>query len=205
MPSLEKVAAYTTIIGGVCSPFVLFFAAAVFFQWTPSTFTGLGIVSMPVGVAVIALILGVCPWAVLGYVYFHRPSARVEERSLGALTRATSAVAVLPAEETITPQYLVDLFLGRTELQGQNLVKEHLGREITVTGKIRSIEAKDPFSLVFMRIDHEPPINGYFDISWKDRLTALNVGDRTSVVGILYSVLSGVVVLDKCKVVSLGR
>ena len=70
MPSLDKTVAYTTIIGGLCTPLMLFFAAAAFFQWTPSTFKGLGIVSTPVGIAVIALILGVCPWAALGYAYF---------------------------------------------------------------------------------------------------------------------------------------
>jgi hypothetical protein len=73
VPSLDKVVAYTAIIAAVCAPPMLFFAAAAFFQWTPSTFTGLGVLNKPVGIAIIALILGVCPWAVLSYVYSRNP------------------------------------------------------------------------------------------------------------------------------------
>jgi hypothetical protein len=223
---LDKVFAYTAIVNGICTPLMLFFAAAVFFGWTPSTFKSLGIVSVPVGTAVIALILGVFPWVAVGYAYSHRlmpqtPARREEDgrdeliaelrrdnaslRSReGVNARTGTAPIIAPSETTITPRYLTDLFKGRSELQGQNLLKEHLGTEITVSGKILSIEPRDYVSRLFLTMDHEPRILGYFDISWRERLAALNIGDRITIVGIVSSASQGSVSLDKCKIVSVG-
>jgi len=221
---LDKAFAYTTIVNGICTPLMLFFAAAVFFGWTPSTFKSLGMVSVPVGTAVIALILGVFPWVAVGYAYSHRlmpqtPARREEDgrdeliaelrrdnaslRSREGVNARTGAAPIIaPSETTITPRYLTDLFKGRSELQGQNLLKEHLGTEMTVPGTIHSIEPRDAFSQVYVVIDHEPRILAYFDIAWKESLSALNVGDRITVTGFLSAASKGIVSLENCKIVS---
>jgi len=59
---------------------MLFFAAASFFQWKPDIFSTLGIVSKPMGVAMIALLLGVCPWIALGYTYYWARMPAVTEK-----------------------------------------------------------------------------------------------------------------------------
>ncbi len=76
--SLDKLVAYTAIIGALCAPPMSFFAAASFFQWKPDMFSTLGIVSKPMGVAIIALLLGVCPWLALGYTYHWARTAPIE-------------------------------------------------------------------------------------------------------------------------------
>jgi 4-amino-4-deoxy-L-arabinose transferase-like glycosyltransferase len=63
--SIQKASVWAQIICGICAPIALFFAAAVFFGWTPRTLRGLGIVSPPVGLAVIILLLVVVPWATI--------------------------------------------------------------------------------------------------------------------------------------------
>jgi hypothetical protein len=97
LPSLDRIVAYTSIVGGVCTPPILFFAASGFFQWTPSTFMGLGIMSAPVGTAVIALILGGCPWAVVGYTYRHK------RRRLPLSVASADAPKQTPAELQYRP------------------------------------------------------------------------------------------------------
>jgi hypothetical protein len=73
--SLEKFAAWGTIVCAVCAPPGLFFAAAVFFQWKPESLSNLNIVSLPVGVAIIVLLLGVFPWIAL-FLYLPRSGGR---------------------------------------------------------------------------------------------------------------------------------
>jgi hypothetical protein len=105
-------------------------------------------------------------------------------------------------DTAITPQYLVSLFKGRTDLQGQNLIKEHLGTEVTVSGKIRSIEPQPAFSRLRMIVEHEPVVVAYFDSTWTERLTALYTGDKISLTGKVDSIAQGVVLLENCKIVS---
>ena len=75
--SMDKLTAYGTIVCAVCAPLALFFTAAAFFQWKPETFSNLGIMSIPVGTAIIVLLLGVFPWllVILSYRYSHKISA----------------------------------------------------------------------------------------------------------------------------------
>lgn len=70
--SVEKVASWGTIICAVCAPIAVFFAAAAFVGWTPKTFQGLGVISPPVGVAVIVLLLVVTPWIEIGVIFARR-------------------------------------------------------------------------------------------------------------------------------------
>jgi hypothetical protein len=113
--------------------------------------------------------------------------------------------AIVRSETAIlTPQYLVNLFKGRTELQAQHLVREHLGRDITVSGTIRAIAPLMMSDQSQMTIKHEPTILAYFDGSWRDRLNALHIEDQVSVTGKVEAVNESVVALVNCKIVSLA-
>lgn len=76
--SIEKAVAWAQIIGGICAPIAVFFAAALFFGWTPHTFHGLDIVSAPVGLAAIILLLVVIPWAVIIATRYATPAGTLD-------------------------------------------------------------------------------------------------------------------------------
>jgi hypothetical protein len=90
--SIEKAAAWGSVVCAFCGPPALFFAAAIFFGWTPQTFRGLGIVSPPVGLAVIILVLVVIPWALMASI-FAGHAVPAESAPLDAIKNATTQTA----------------------------------------------------------------------------------------------------------------
>ncbi len=130
-------------------------------------------------------------------------SQRASSPSASVPSSVPAIVKSSPVQGTITPQYLVGLFKGRTELQAQKLVKEHVGTEMTVSGKVRAVEAFIG-SRARIRIESDPPISAYFDSDWLERLSALHVGDQISVTGEVDLVSENSLALEKCKIVSVA-
>lgn len=127
---------------------------------------------------------------------------------VGILSPPKSAgqqAAFPPIDTTITPQYLVDLFKGRTDLQGENLVKEHLGKEMTVSGLIDRIALLGSGPKLSVSIEHKPGILAFFEKDWKDRLIVLRKGDQICVTGKIDSVSGTIISLESCKIVSVGK
>ena len=114
-----------------------------------------------------------------------------------------SVPAIVRSETAVTPQYLVSLFRDRTELQAQTLVKDYRGRELQVTGKIKSVDTT-VYLGIRVTIEHEPSILAYFDDAWTERLSALHTGDLISVTGKVEMVGVGVVSLSKCEIIRVG-
>lgn len=121
-----QLADYATIIGGVCSPFALFFTAAVFFQWKPETFSNLGIVSKPVGVAIIVFLLGVLPWGVMLYSW-QRPYGRQDTMGDSSRFYGRSGLVIHYAGYGIGGSQYIDVTEKLTAL----IVNEGLHQRIT--------------------------------------------------------------------------
>jgi hypothetical protein len=115
--------------------------------------------------------------------------------------------AQLLIDENLTPQYLVDLFKGRTHLRAIALVKDHIGKRIPVSGKIESVRmtlSGNTLSIYLEHSESQPLVALYFEKEWKDRLSALDQGDQISVIGRIDSVETIMVTLDHCELISVG-
>lgn len=107
----------------------------------------------------------------------------------------------------VTPQYLTGLFRGRTDAQGQVLVKPYIGRIIGVSGKIHNISAFSELRMdvTFQTSSSQPAIVMSFGPKWFEQLEALHVGDKIDVLGMVQLVRSDFVALDPCQIVSVGN
>jgi hypothetical protein len=116
---------------------------------------------------------------------------------------------VLPYNQTITPEYLVGLFKGRTEIQGQKLAASYVGKmEIEYRGAISEINLLTMGS-IGVRLQSKigtPSVTLFFDSKeWSDQLSALHHGDIITAIGTIFSASSTGIALDRCRIVSVGK
>ncbi len=98
---------------------------------------------------------------------------------------------------------LTGFFRGHTYFQAEILVKENLGKTITISGTIKQVYLNDngTGSIVFARGFDDPAVFMYFSKSWNQRLAALKEGDRVSIKGKIFKIDDDDVALDNCEIV----
>jgi hypothetical protein len=114
-----------------------------------------------------------------------------------------------PYDPSLTPQYLIALFKGRTEAQGRTLAEPYKGKEIGVSGQIYNIDSSNPtrtgLTVILEGTHSQPVVMMSFDPKWSDQLNALHIGDTIAALGVITQIEPEFVALDNCRIVSIGR
>ena len=114
------------------------------------------------------------------------------------LETATESIRILP-------EFLVGLFEGRTTAQAEPLVREYIGRPMTVTADIVDIDPPDRGGRAFMILRRDnsletPTIAAWFDEAWVERISVRRAGETITVTGSVQNVDRSHVTLDDCTV-----
>ena len=114
-----------------------------------------------------------------------------------------------PDEAALTPEFLFGLFDGRTTAQAEILLRDHVGKPMTVTGDIRDIEPSFPTRgglwVTIALPGFEWPgrsLTAMFDKSWVERISARRKGETITVTGSVSAVWPTHLSLDHCRIPS---
>ena len=113
-----------------------------------------------------------------------------------------------PYNPYVTPQYLTGLFTGRTDAQGQALVRSEIGMSIAASGEIADISelpVGSTMGVTLRSTTKQPTVFLMFGEKWFDQLRALQRGDTIQAMGVLDSVRANSVTLFQCEIVSVGH
>jgi hypothetical protein len=105
---------------------------------------------------------------------------------------------------SITPEYLVGLFEGHTDIHASKMVAPFLGKWMTVDGPLNDVRAHrdNTFSASFARDKGRPYWTFMeFDAEWFDRLQMLRPNDRLTVTGQLDLIRGHDIQLVHCELV----
>jgi hypothetical protein len=111
------------------------------------------------------------------------------------LTSVTVAPSEAPVFADVTPEKLMRFFEDHTDIQANARVSSFIGRWMKVSGRLGSVSAGSQVSLA-----GGSPVHMFFrKKKWVDRLVALGIGDRITVVGQIALIERGNLVLDNCE------
>jgi hypothetical protein len=152
------------------------------------------IVSAPTKVAVLPAALPSTPFGDQS----PSPSITTPALKFGQLTSKT-----IPIDPTV--KHLTDLFHGRTYLQAGALIRDSLGKTLTISGPVGNIDDNGHFiTVVFERSNiDDPAVYAHFSESSSRKLSALEKGDRVTVKGAISDVRWDAVFLDKCQILNI--
>jgi hypothetical protein len=110
--------------------------------------------------------------------------------------------AVTPAKPVVVdvkPEYLWQLFEGRTSTQAEKLVASYIGKWMQVSGPLQDVHT---FEVTFQRPGTYTVIYMYFrKKKWTDRLSALSPGDNITVRGRIETINKVELHLETCELV----
>lgn len=105
---------------------------------------------------------------------------------------------------------LTELFAGRTELQGDMLMEQHVGKSVRVSGEVTEAVLVPTTRIARVMLKSSVTLIAYFDPADDydpvPIVLALNEGDRISVSGQISQLKRLTVALDHCKLLNVrGR
>ena len=143
-------------------------------------------------------------------------SAPTQPRANNSLAMAQSALGHQPSSypnrtfSDVGPEEILELFKGRTEIQGEMLARPHIGKWLRVSGKLDSVDPWDNLtksSTVTLK-DFQVSTGGLLLFGFSDqetvesRLAILGVGTAVTIVGKIDSVSSNFIGLEDCELES---
>jgi hypothetical protein len=207
--SLERAAAWGTIVCAVCAPLAVLFGAAAFFGWTPQTFRGLSVFSQPVGLAIIVVLLVVFPWTAL--VIVHRAVPASNRATPHQISQTSPLVQEVKAPGDrifvdVMPEDLIKLFKDHMDLQAQMLVEPFMGKWIRISAVVKDIlKNRDASCRVTLNgTGFLELINLNFPPNWVDRISVLQRGQVINACGQITKVTSLSVELEQCELLNTG-
>jgi hypothetical protein len=101
----------------------------------------------------------------------------------------------------MSPAALADLFKGRTGLQQRKLIEQHLGKEVRVSGEVKTIEGSALRQATLGQANgfHVQLFFDNADYDADPMLSVLNKGDEVSVYGQIFGMGEVSIALDRCR------
>lgn len=117
--------------------------------------------------------------------------------------RPIPAAALGPREMvSVTPEYLVGLLAGKTDLQAKADVAEYVGKWMRVSGPLANVHPNDRLVVVLAT---QAVAYLYFGKEWTGTLATIPPGHVVEVVGRIESVQQSGVSLDNCELAQSSR
>ena len=135
------------------------------------------------------------------------PSLSTEATPLPDVTRPLGNIADGKFFSPRTPDELVAEAMGKTEIVANELAQRHIGHWIKVEGEVKDVwESKYSVVIMLRLLDSDVMVSMAFDATgWRERLIALDVGDRVSGIGNIQRIASppvAIIRLEDCELSS---
>lgn len=105
----------------------------------------------------------------------------------------------------VTPDFLMDQFIGRTSLHTKSIIAPFIGKWMRVSGHLADTveDAQDRWIQASFRLpgDKIRSVIMYFDPAWRSRLEVLFKEDHIVVLGQISKIESTIIVMENCEIV----
>ena len=141
----------------------------------------------------------------LAVLAFHKPRVNSDRTSIEKISEGVPPKAVIqkPSERIytqITAPNLLKLFEGRTSIQANILVENHLNKWMNVTGLVKEVQRFAKCTSVYLK-EGDAFVAAEFEGEWADRVIHLTQESQISIMGRLEGATMGVVRLAQCEIV----
>ena len=106
----------------------------------------------------------------------------------------------------ISPRQMVNIFNSNPPVLAKDIIEKHyIGLWIKTSGVIKSIDVLDDY----ITLNFDDKDNVYMSVNFRkpvsEEITLLNKGDKVSLIGKVFNVGEGIVVLDNCQLIQENR
>jgi len=114
-----------------------------------------------------------------------------------APTRHQSEARII-VPPSVTPEYLMGLFIGHTGVQGKKLLEPYIGKWIKVSGPLSNVRPTSPGILALVSIGNKH-VFMHFGDQWRERLSVLRLEDKITALCEIREAELFELSLDKCE------
>jgi hypothetical protein len=102
---------------------------------------------------------------------------------------------------SVTPEYLMGFYEGRTAIQGDQLAQNYIGKWLKVSGQVGGANATWSTILVSLKLTEYKTIQLLFDEEWEERISLLISDQKITAIGEIASAGNYNIMLKHCELV----
>jgi hypothetical protein len=102
--------------------------------------------------------------------------------------------------KTVTIGFLQDIYRKNTEIQGDKLAADYIGKWMRVSGEVRGVKSTEEGMRLTMIPSKNELVSLEFRKKWNDQVSILPLGEKIIVIGRIQEIKSLWVMLEECEV-----